>query len=90
MYKDYKNPKLEAYFQKYISTMSIDKKFQPYIVDILLRRAYQYNLSPEEIRNDVKALNSSLKKFKVVSPKILGSSSINAAYYPFFKNNKNK
>ena len=85
MYKDYKNPKLEAYFQKYISTMSIDKKFQPYIVDILLRRAYQYNLSPEEIRNDVKALNSSLKKFKVVSPKILGSSSINAAYYPFFK-----
>lgn len=80
MIKNYKNPRLEAYFNKYISQMSIDDKFKPYIVDILLRRAYQFKLTPEEIKTDVEVIMASLKEIKVVKQDELGVKWATAVY----------
>ena len=83
MFKDYKNPQLEEYLNKYISLMTIDDKFKPYIVDILLRRAYQFDLTPEEIQTDVEVILASLKEIKIVKQDELGlSETATAAYYP--------
>ena len=80
MIKNYKNPRLEEYFNKYISQMSIDDKFKPYIVDILLRRAYQFKLTPEEIKTDVEVIMASLKEIKVVRQDELGAKWAAAVY----------
>ena len=67
MAKKYENHKLKAYFKKYINTMDVDKRFKPYLVDILMRRAKQYDLSPEEIRTDVMTLIGSLDSIEIIS-----------------------
>lgn len=65
MSKNYMNPSLKAYFDKYISKMTIDERYKPYIVDILMRRAYQYQLTPQEIQQDVYTIMSSLVKINI-------------------------
>ena len=52
--------------------MPINNKFKPYLVDILLRRAYQFDLTPKEIKTDVDVLLASLKEINVVEPDKLG------------------
>lgn len=61
----YKNKELKKYFQKYIKTMNVEDKYKPMIVDILLRRADTFNLSPEDIRQDVVSLLYNLEGISV-------------------------
>lgn len=54
--RKYENKKLKKYFEKYVKEISVEDKFKPMIVDILLRRADTFNLSKDEIRQDVVSL----------------------------------
>lgn len=63
--KYYKNPSLKAYFEKYVGQMSVDSRFKPILVDILLRRAFEYELSPEDIRQDISSLMINLKNIRI-------------------------
>lgn len=64
--KNYKNNvSLRDYLEYNIKPMGIDDVYKPMLVDILLRRAYEYQLSPKEIQQDVISLWDSLSKIEV-------------------------
>lgn len=63
----YKNEQLKQYYEKYVSQLNVDKRYHPILVDILLRRADLYDLSPEEIREDVVSLVYNLEKIEIIS-----------------------
>ncbi len=66
IYKDKKVKKnLEKYFKKYINTMNVSNKYKPLLVDILMRRADTYELSPEDIRQDVVSLLYNLDEISI-------------------------
>lgn len=65
VYRNYQNPNLIRYFQKYVSQMEVDRDFKPILVDILLRRAYEFDLTPYEIQTDMSTLMNSLKSIKI-------------------------
>lgn len=61
----YKNKQLKKYFQNYIKDINVEDKYKPMLVDILLRRADTFDLSPEEIRQDVVSLIYNLDEISV-------------------------
>lgn len=61
----YENKKLKKYFEKYVKKLPIERKYKLMITDILLRRADTFDLSPEEIRQDVISLMYNLKEISV-------------------------
>lgn len=63
----YDNEQLKEYYENYVSTLNVDKRYHPIIVDILLRRADLYDLSPEEIQQDVVSLLYNLEKIEIAS-----------------------
>lgn len=63
--RKYENRKLKKYFEKYVKELSVEDKFKPMIVDILLRRANTFDLSGEEIRQDVVSLLHNLDSIVV-------------------------
>ncbi len=65
MIKDYKNDKLKSYLEYQISQMEVDDGIKPVLVEIILRRAYQYDLTNEEIEQDVINLKSNFKLFSI-------------------------
>lgn len=65
MERNYQNPNLIRYFEKYVSQMEVDTNFKPLLVDILLRRAFEFSLTPQEITQDMSSLLNSLKKFEI-------------------------
>ena len=60
----YKNEQLKEYFENYVSDLNVDERYHPILVDILLRRADLYDLSPEEIQQDVVSLVYNLEKIE--------------------------
>lgn len=61
MTRSYQNSKLIKHFEKHISCgMKVKEVYKPLLVDILLRRAYEFSLSPEEIEQDLQTLLKSL------------------------------
>ena len=54
--------KLKSYFENYINQMNIDKRYTSVLVDIMMRRSYEYQLSPEEIRQDMIGLLKNLNE----------------------------
>lgn len=66
IYKDRRAKKnLQKYFKQYIYPMDIKEEFKPLLVDILMRRADLYNLSPEDIRQDVVSLLYNLEDISI-------------------------
>lgn len=66
IYRDTKVKKnLEGYFKKYINTMNVSDSYKPLLVDILMRRADTYELSPEDIRQDVVSLLYNLNEISI-------------------------
>lgn len=66
IYNDKKVKKnLENYFKKYINRMNVSNKYKPLLVDILMRRADTYELSPEDIRQDVVSLLYNLNEISI-------------------------
>ena len=65
MEKYEKNTRLKEYLEFYIEQMSVDEKYHPLLVDILMRRAYEFNLRPEEIQQDVSSLVNNLKTIRI-------------------------
>lgn len=67
IYKDRRAKKnLQKYFKQYIYPMDIREEFKPLLVDILMRRADLYNLSPEDIRQDVVSLLYNLEDISIM------------------------
>ena len=60
-----RNPKLKEYLEYYISQMSVDEVYHPLLVDILMRRAHEFNLRPEEIQQDVSSLVNNLNTIRI-------------------------
>lgn len=65
MEKSYQNPNLIRYFEKYVATMEVEENFKPLLVDILLRRAFEFSLTPQEIQQDMSTLLNSLKSIEI-------------------------
>lgn len=65
MEKKYQNPNLISYFEKYVSKMNVEDTFKPLLVDILLRRAYEFSLTPQEIQQDTNSLLDSLDTIQI-------------------------
>ena len=63
----YKNEQLKEYFENYVSDLNVDERYHPILVDILLRRADLYDLSPEEIQQDVVSLVYNLEKIEIAT-----------------------
>ena len=42
MEKKYQDPNLIKYFEKHVAKMNVEDTFKPLLVDILLRRAYEF------------------------------------------------
>lgn len=59
------NTRLKEYLEYYISQMSVDEIYHPLLVDILMRRAYEFNLRPEEIQQDVSSLINNLNTIRI-------------------------
>ena len=60
VYKKYKNPELEKKLSEIIP-LGTYGQFGPLVIDILLRRAYEFDLTEEEILNDAKNLRKNVK-----------------------------
>lgn len=67
MIKDYENNSLRKYFEKWVGKLKVSKEFKPIIVDILLRRSKEFELSGEDIKQDMTSLLYNLKAIKVVN-----------------------
>ncbi len=65
MEKNYQNRNLIGYFEKFVATMEVEEDFKPLLVDILLRRAFEYSLTPQQIQQDMKSLLVSLKSIEI-------------------------
>lgn len=65
MYKVYFNDELIEYFQKKVNKINVDKVFKPLLIDILLRRSYEFELSPQEIEQDIESLSHNLRKIQI-------------------------
>lgn len=65
MEKKYQNPNLIKYFEKHVAKMNVEDTFKPLLVDILLRRAYEFSLTPQEIQQDMNSLLGSLDTIKI-------------------------
>ncbi len=65
MEKNYQNRNLIGYFEKFVATMKVEEDFKPLLVDILLRRAFEYSLTPQQIQQDMKSLLVSLKSIEI-------------------------
>ncbi len=77
----YKNRRLKKYFEDYVRELYIEKKYRPIVVDILMRRADYFELSPEDIRQDVESLLDNLDKISIQKmPK--GEENTYGIYYP--------
>lgn len=62
---DYENKKLREFFETGVKKLEVDEEYKPIIVDILLRRATEFELSNEEIKQDVESLIYNLRSIKV-------------------------
>lgn len=69
LYKDYRPKTLTKYIEDEVNRLRITKRYKPIIVDILLRRIYEFDLSDEDIETDLKTLKEHLHKIEVVPPK---------------------
>lgn len=65
MEKKYENSNLKKYFETYIDKMEVEDEYKPVLTDILLRRAYQYKFTKEEIQTDMRTLLGSLKSIEI-------------------------
>lgn len=65
MRRDYQDTKLIRYFENQISKMKVKDDYKPLLVDILLRRAHEFSLSPMEIEQDVQSLLNSLQSIEI-------------------------
>lgn len=65
MERNYQNSNLIRYFEKYVATMKVEEDFKPLLVDILLRRAFEFSLTPQEIQQDMNSLLNSLKSIEI-------------------------
>lgn len=65
MEKNYQNNNLIRYFEKFVATMEVEEDFKPLLVDILLRRAFEYSLTPQQIQQDMNSLLFSLKSIEI-------------------------
>lgn len=63
--RKYENKKLKKYFEKYIKRLSVEDKYKPMLVDILMRRADTFDLSGAEIRQDVVSILNNLDSIVV-------------------------
>ncbi len=54
--RKYESKKLKKYFEKYVKQLTVEDKYKPMLVDILMRRADTFDLSNDEIRQDVVSL----------------------------------
>lgn len=60
-----RDTKLKEYFEFYIKQMSVDEIYHPLLVDILMRRTYEYNLQSDDIQQDVTSLVNNLDEIIV-------------------------
>lgn len=65
MEKNYQNCNLIKYFEKFVATMEVEEDFKPLLVDILLRRSFEYSLTPQQIQQDMNSLLFSLKSIEI-------------------------
>ena len=98
--KFYENTQLRQYFEYYINQMDIARAYKPLLVDILMRRAHEYELSPRDITQDMQSLLDNLEKIEIKTlPKRLNSLggvynsatktiTLNARYLDQMKNNR--
>lgn len=63
--KAYENEEYMQYFGKYVSQMSVDEVYKPLLVDILMRRAYEFELSPEDMAQDMQSLLDNLEVIEI-------------------------
>ncbi len=62
-YKD--NLKLKEFYEQNISKMTVPEEFKGLLLDILMRRAHEFSLSPVECRQDISSLLNNLKSIKI-------------------------
>ncbi len=64
--KDYFNSELQMKLDKYITTKKYGD-FKPFIDDIFQRRKYEFDLSNQQIEDDIRLFKKNVKKIKVIS-----------------------
>ena len=65
MNKEYYNEKKANYINKMLQSTKIDKIFYPIIVDIILRRQYQFRLDDDYFKRDVNSFISNVKRITI-------------------------
>lgn len=61
----YDNESLMDYFDKWVGKMKVDDVYKPLLIDILLRRAHEYELVPEDIQQDMQSLLDNLENIEI-------------------------
>lgn len=80
----YDNQAMRQHATRMVASMSVKDIYKPLLVDILLRRAKEFNLSDAEFKRDVTTLVRNLRKIEIENPNIM-TKSFNGYYMPFFK-----
>ena len=66
MPNDYReNKKLKEYFEYYINQMSVGDIYKPILVEIMMRRSHEFDLSPSEICKDLTSLINNITSISV-------------------------
>lgn len=85
MYKKYYGDEERAnYVKNRMSELSVQEEYREYIADILLRKAYEYELTDEEVAEDIDTLVHSLQEI-VVEEAPKGSYNSWGAYFAEYK-----
>lgn len=63
--KYYDNEGLMDYFEKWVGKMKVDDVYKPLLIDILLRRAHEFELEPKDIQQDMQSLMDNLKCIEI-------------------------
>lgn len=63
--KFYEDTELRLFLNKWVGKMEVKNVYKPLLVDILMRRAFEFELSPEDISQDMQSLMDNLKCIEI-------------------------
>ena len=63
--KFYEDEELKEYFKYCVGKMEVAPVYKRLLVDILMRRAHEYELSEADITQDMRSLSNNLKSIEI-------------------------
>lgn len=70
--KNYEDTVKRKKIEAVVSCLTIPNKFKPYVTDVLLRRAYQFEFTDEQLQTDLDTISYSLKDITIKKMNWLG------------------